>query len=152
MVGANAWALPLTAAEPRIVAAIFGGATFVDETLLAAARRVTVPIQFLLPWDDAYVDRRSTLALFDAFASREKTSLKSVSGRTFLSSNPATALLPPSRFTSTLCVGQYTLLRGSLVSRFTFTDTSRFPPMGAVGRNLAVVVDQGVQQKKFKEA
>jgi large subunit ribosomal protein L10 len=24
--------------------------------------------------------------------------------------------------------------------------------MGAVGRNLAVVVDQGVQQKKFKEA
>jgi hypothetical protein len=24
--------------------------------------------------------------------------------------------------------------------------------MNAVGRNLAVVVDQGVQQKKFKEA
>jgi dienelactone hydrolase len=65
--------VPLTAVEPRIVAAIFGGGTFVDEALLAAARRITVPIQFLLPWDDAYVDRRSALALFDAFASEEKT-------------------------------------------------------------------------------
>jgi hypothetical protein len=27
----------------------------------------------LLPWDDEHVDRRSALALFDAFASEEKT-------------------------------------------------------------------------------
>jgi hypothetical protein len=31
----------------------------------------TDPIQFLLPWDDEHVDRQSTLALFDAFASRK---------------------------------------------------------------------------------
>ncbi|HET7067505.1 MAG TPA: alpha/beta hydrolase [Nocardioides sp.] len=65
--------LPLTAVEPRIRAAIFGGGFFVYEELMAAARRITVPVQFLLPWDDEYVDRASTLALFDAFASQEKT-------------------------------------------------------------------------------
>jgi hypothetical protein len=32
-----------------------------------------VPVQFLLPWDDEHVDRQTTLALFDAFASKEKT-------------------------------------------------------------------------------
>jgi pimeloyl-ACP methyl ester carboxylesterase len=65
--------VPLTAIEPRITAAIFGGGFFVYEALLAAARRITVPIQFLLPWDDEHVDRQSTLGLFDAFASKEKT-------------------------------------------------------------------------------
>jgi dienelactone hydrolase len=65
--------VPLTAAEPRIVAAIFGGGFFVYEQQIAAARRITVPIQFLLPWDDEYVDRQSGIALFDAFASTEKT-------------------------------------------------------------------------------
>ena len=65
--------VPLTAAEPRIVAAIFGGGFFVYEAQIEAARRITVPIQFLLPWDDEQVDRGSALALFDAFASKEKT-------------------------------------------------------------------------------
>jgi pimeloyl-ACP methyl ester carboxylesterase len=65
--------IPLTAAEPRIAAAIFGGGFVVDEALIEAARRVTVPVQFLLPWDDEHVDRQSALALFDAFASAEKT-------------------------------------------------------------------------------
>ncbi|MFC7272974.1 dienelactone hydrolase family protein [Paractinoplanes rhizophilus] len=65
--------IPLTAADPRIVAAVFGGGFFVYESLLAAARRITVPVQFLLPWDDEYVDRQSSLTLFDAFASAEKT-------------------------------------------------------------------------------
>jgi alpha-beta hydrolase superfamily lysophospholipase len=65
--------IPLTAAEPRITAAIFGGGFVVDESLIEAARRVTVPVQFLLPWDDEHVDRQSALALFDAFASEEKT-------------------------------------------------------------------------------
>jgi dienelactone hydrolase len=65
--------IPLTAIEPRITAAIFGGGFFVYEALLEAARQITVPIQFLLPWDDEHVDRQSTLALFDAFASKEKT-------------------------------------------------------------------------------
>jgi dienelactone hydrolase len=65
--------IPLTAVEPRITAAIFGGGFFVYEALTEAARRITVPIQFLLPWDDEHVDRQSALALFDAFASKEKT-------------------------------------------------------------------------------
>ncbi len=65
--------IPLTAAEPRIAAAIFGGGFVVHEALIEAARRITVPVQFLLPWDDEHVDRRSALALFDAFASKEKT-------------------------------------------------------------------------------
>jgi len=65
--------IPLTAVEPRITAAIFGGGFVVHPALIEAARRITVPIQFLLPWDDEYVDRQSALALFDAFASTEKT-------------------------------------------------------------------------------
>jgi len=65
--------VPLTAIEPRITAAIFGGGFFPHPALVEAARRITVPIQFLLPWDDEHVDRYSTLALFDAFASKEKT-------------------------------------------------------------------------------
>lgn len=65
--------IPLTAVEPRITAAIFGGGFVVDQGLIEAARRITVPIQFLLPWDDEHVDRQSSLALFDAFASKEKT-------------------------------------------------------------------------------
>ncbi|MEH1099564.1 alpha/beta hydrolase [Micromonospora sp. CPCC 205561] len=63
----------LAAAEPRIAAAIFGGGFFVDEPVLTAARQITVPVQFLLPWDDQHVERSSGLALFDAFASAEKT-------------------------------------------------------------------------------
>jgi alpha-beta hydrolase superfamily lysophospholipase len=65
--------VPLTAADSRIAAAIFGGGFFVYEAQLEAARRITVPIQFLLPWDDEHVDRQSALGLFDAFASKEKT-------------------------------------------------------------------------------
>ena len=65
--------VPLTAAEPRITAAIFGGGFFVFPAQIEAARRITVPVQFLLPWDDEHVDRQSALALFDAFAAKEKT-------------------------------------------------------------------------------
>jgi dienelactone hydrolase len=65
--------IPLTAIDPRITAAIFGGGFVVHQALLDAARRITIPIQFLLPWDDEHVDRQSALALFDAFASKEKT-------------------------------------------------------------------------------
>ncbi|MFZ2164121.1 MAG: alpha/beta hydrolase [Propionibacteriaceae bacterium] len=65
--------IPLTAVEPRIRAAIFGGGFAVDDALIEAARKISVPVQFLLPWDDEHVDRQSSLALFDAFASEEKT-------------------------------------------------------------------------------
>jgi alpha-beta hydrolase superfamily lysophospholipase len=65
--------IPLAAVEPRISAAIFGGGFVVHRALIEAARRITIPVQFLLPWDDEHVDRQSALALFDAFASKEKT-------------------------------------------------------------------------------
>ncbi|MEU7750661.1 alpha/beta fold hydrolase [Micromonospora sp. NPDC049171] len=37
------------------------------------AARITVPVEFLLQWDDKLVPRDSAVALFDAFASPEKT-------------------------------------------------------------------------------
>jgi dienelactone hydrolase len=65
--------VPLAAVEPRIGAAVFGGGCFVTDALIEAARRITVPVQFLLPWDEEHVERHRTLALFDAFAGPEKT-------------------------------------------------------------------------------
>lgn len=61
----------LVATEPRITAAVFGLAGLAG--LAEVAPRVTVPVEFLLQWDDELVPRDSALALFDAFASREKT-------------------------------------------------------------------------------
>ncbi len=40
---------------------------------MALAAQVTVPVEFLLQWDDELVPRDSGLVLFGAFASREKT-------------------------------------------------------------------------------
>ncbi|WP_158835201.1 hypothetical protein [Streptomyces sp. NRRL S-350] len=39
----------------------------------AAARRVRVPVEFVLQWDDELVPREGALALFDELGSREKT-------------------------------------------------------------------------------
>jgi hypothetical protein len=64
--------VPLTATEPRITAAVFGG-VFVYDAMTEAARRITIPIRFLLPWDDEEISRQPGLALFDAFASKGKT-------------------------------------------------------------------------------
>lgn len=47
--------IPLTAVEPRITAAIFGGGFVVHESLIEAARRVTVPVQFELRRDGGLV-------------------------------------------------------------------------------------------------
>lgn len=63
--------VPLAAAEPRIKAAVLGLAS--HDTLVEAAAQVTVPVQFLLQWDDQLVPRDEALALFDAFASPAKT-------------------------------------------------------------------------------
>lgn len=63
--------LPLVAAEPRIDAAVLG---LVGHTSLRpAAARTTVPVRFLLQWDDELVPRDDGLALFDAVASAEKS-------------------------------------------------------------------------------
>jgi fermentation-respiration switch protein FrsA (DUF1100 family) len=63
--------VPLAAAEPRIRAGVFGLAG--AGVLAEAAARVKVPVEFLLQWDDELVPRADGLALFDAFASAEKT-------------------------------------------------------------------------------
>lgn len=67
----SATGVPYTASEPRIDAAVFGLAG--DRALAEAAARVTVPVEFVLQWDDEIVPRGSALALFDAFGSREKS-------------------------------------------------------------------------------
>lgn len=63
--------LLLTAAEPRIAAASFGG-VLVFDALIEAAGKITVPVEFLLPWDDEEIGREPGLALFDACASKDK--------------------------------------------------------------------------------
>ncbi len=71
--------MTLAAVEPRIAAVSFGW-VFVDHALLEAARKVTVPVEYRIPWDDEQFDRTSGVALFDAFGSTDKT-LHAHSGR-----------------------------------------------------------------------
>lgn len=63
--------VPFVAAEPRIRAAVLGlsGAENAAET----AERITVPLEFLVQWDDETVPQAASLALFDRFGSAEKT-------------------------------------------------------------------------------
>ncbi|GLY25856.1 hypothetical protein Misp04_55870 [Micromonospora sp. NBRC 101691] len=63
--------VPFVAAEPRVRAAVLGlgGALASAE----AAARITVPVEFLLQWDDERVPRAQGLALFDALGSAEKS-------------------------------------------------------------------------------
>ncbi|MFC0599389.1 alpha/beta hydrolase [Streptomyces palmae] len=72
--------VPLVAAEPRITAAVFG--LHWPDALVEMAKRITVPIEFGLQWDDERIPREASLALFDAFASTEKT-LHANAGRHF---------------------------------------------------------------------
>jgi dienelactone hydrolase len=65
--------MPFVAAERRVTAAVLG--LVGHETLADAAARISVPIEFVLQWDDELVPRESGLALFDAFGSAEKTLL-----------------------------------------------------------------------------
>ncbi|GAB3987558.1 hypothetical protein GCM10029978_106840 [Actinoallomurus acanthiterrae] len=63
--------VPFVAAEPRVRAAVLGlGGALASA---GAAARITVPVEFLVQWDDERVPRAQSLALFDAFASAEKT-------------------------------------------------------------------------------
>ena len=63
--------VPFVAAEPRVRAAVLGlGGAFAPD---GPAARITVPVLFLVQWDDERVPRAASLALFDALASAEKT-------------------------------------------------------------------------------
>lgn len=63
--------VPLVAEEPRIRAAALG--LFWPSTLVDSARRITVPIELAVQWDDEHIPREEGLALYDAFASTEKS-------------------------------------------------------------------------------
>jgi len=63
--------IPLTAADPRITAAAFG--LFWPDLVAEAAKRITVPVEFAMQWDDEHITREAGLALFDAFGSAEKS-------------------------------------------------------------------------------
>jgi dienelactone hydrolase len=63
--------VPFVAAEPRVRAAVLGTGGALASADSAA--RITVPVEFLVQWDDERVPRAQSLALFDALASAEKT-------------------------------------------------------------------------------
>ena len=69
--------VPLVAAEPRITAAVFGlfghPAGDREAAFARAATQVTVPVLFLLQWDDELFPREDGLALYDLLGSRSKT-------------------------------------------------------------------------------
>ncbi|GAA2716250.1 MULTISPECIES: alpha/beta hydrolase [Streptomyces] len=70
--------IPFVATEPRVTAAVFG--QHWPHVLAEHAQRITVPVEFDMQWDDEHISREEGLALFDAFASKEK-SLHVNSGR-----------------------------------------------------------------------
>ena len=67
--------VPFVASEPRIKCAVFGlagmraGQTAFEE----AAKAISIPLEFVFQWEDAVAPRESGIALFNAFASKEKT-------------------------------------------------------------------------------
>jgi dienelactone hydrolase len=71
--GMTAIGIRLAVVEPRISAAGFFAGGFVPSALREGARQVTIPLLFLLQWDDEGNDRQLALDLFDAFGAREKT-------------------------------------------------------------------------------
>jgi dienelactone hydrolase len=63
--------VPFVAAEPRVRAAVLGlGGAHANAD---DAARITVPVQFLVQWDDERVPRDQGFALFEALGSAEKT-------------------------------------------------------------------------------
>jgi hypothetical protein len=71
--GMTAIGIRLAVAEPRILAVNFFAQGFVPSTQREEAGQVTIPLQFLMQWDDEGMERQPVLDLFDAFGTREKT-------------------------------------------------------------------------------
>ncbi|MFI6494240.1 alpha/beta hydrolase [Streptomyces sp. NPDC050564] len=63
--------VPFVAVEPRVTAAVFG--QHWPDVLAEKAKLITIPIEFDMQWDDEHISREEGLALFDAFASKEKS-------------------------------------------------------------------------------
>ena len=62
----------LATVEPRIRAAAFGPVLVYDR-LVDTARRIDIPVDFTIAWDDEYIDHNDGIALFDACGSTEKS-------------------------------------------------------------------------------
>ncbi|WP_446042215.1 dienelactone hydrolase family protein [Streptomyces sp. SID1121] len=80
--GWTALGIRLAGAEPRIAAAGFFAGGYVPRALREEARRVTIPLLFLVQWDDEGNPRQRALDLFDAFGSKEKTLHANLGGHT----------------------------------------------------------------------
>lgn len=84
-VGYSGWTavgIRLAAVEPRIAAAGFFAGGYVPRAQREEARQVTIPLLFLLQWDDEGNPRQRALDLFDAFGSKEKTLHANLGGHT----------------------------------------------------------------------
>jgi hypothetical protein len=71
--GMTAIGIRLAVVEPRISAAVLFAGGFVPGAVSEEASQVTIPLQFLLQWDDEGMERQPALDLFDAFGTKEKT-------------------------------------------------------------------------------
>ncbi|MEV5956464.1 alpha/beta hydrolase [Streptomyces sp. NPDC051987] len=84
-VGYSGWTalgIRLAVTEPRITAAGLFAGGYVPRAQRAEARQVTVPLLFLLQWDDEGNPRQRALDLFDAFGAKEKTLHANLGGHT----------------------------------------------------------------------
>ncbi|MET7492982.1 alpha/beta hydrolase [Streptomyces sp900116325] len=80
--GGTALGIGLAVVEPRIAAAGFFAGGDVPRAQREEARQVTIPLLFLLQWDDQGNPRQRALDLFDAFGSKEKTLHANLGGHT----------------------------------------------------------------------
>ncbi len=74
--------IQLAVNEPRISAAVLFAGSFIPRAMFERARRLTIPLQVLLQWDDEGNDRQASLDLFDALGSAEKTLHANMGGHT----------------------------------------------------------------------
>jgi pimeloyl-ACP methyl ester carboxylesterase len=67
--------VPFLAAEARIKCAVLGlaGLRPNAEAFEAAAKTITIPLEFVFQWEDAVAPREHGIALFNAFGAKEKT-------------------------------------------------------------------------------
>jgi dienelactone hydrolase len=80
--GVMAVGIRLAVVEPRVRAGVLFAGSFVPRSMVEEARRVTIPLQVLLQWDDEGNDRQQALEVFDAFGSTEKTLHANLGGHT----------------------------------------------------------------------
>lgn len=80
--GWTALGIRLAVVEPRVAAAGFFAGGYVPRAQREEARQVTIPLLFLLQWDDEGNPRQRALDLFDAFGSKAKTLHANLGGHT----------------------------------------------------------------------